>query len=317
MEKFDMKIPNLKPVVIRNDQPASSEDKPKGTGMSRREFIGAMGASLGGACLLGTLNASPVFAESTAQQNAILYDSTKCIACHACEYACKDVNQLKGDPSSDAGLVANTWLKVTSTEVTVNGKTSVIHTRLACRHCGACVKVCPSKALTQRDDGIVLMNPNKCIGCRYCFEACPFNIPRYGDDGAMRKCILCSGRVDKREKPGCVQVCPVEALTFGPRANIVISGRERVQALITEGYSNAYLYGDAELGGTPLMYVLGYSPEVYKFPQLPLEPKEPMTLKDLAIPLGGILGLSLVAIWGFKYIQGRKIKQAKGTSSQK
>jgi len=283
------------------------QEKQQGGGISRREFVEALGIGLGSACVLGALDPTIVLADGALPEKAILYDSTKCIACHTCEKACKTTYHLEGEVRVDGGLNANTWLKVTASEVTLSdGTSALIYNRLACMHCGSCADVCPSKALVQRDDGIVTMNPDKCIGCRYCHAACPFDIPRYGDDGTMRKCILCWGRVDDGLKPACVEACPTGALAFGYRSDLVERGRERVSALIDEGYSEAYLYGDKELGGTPLLHILAYSPNIYGLPDLPLEKQKPMTLGDLWKPLAGIIGVAAIAFGGVSYMKGRK-----------
>jgi Fe-S-cluster-containing dehydrogenase component len=330
-------------------------DKSNNKGMSRREFVGVLGAGLGGACLLGTLGATEVLADSAVPQRAILYDSTRCIGCHTCELACKIVNKLPGDvvvnpvtttvtdstgtissitsetaaattstvtitttttstPSITIGgdLTADTWLKVVPSEITLDDESNVsICRRYACMHCGSCAKVCPSKAIVQRDDGIVTVDSGKCIGCHYCFEACPFDVPRYGADGAMRKCIMCSGRVDEGLEPACVEACPVDALTFGYISDRVETGSESIGILKEEGFDNAYLYGDKELGGIPLIYVLPYSFGKYNLPVLPLEKQKPLRLRDMLTPMGIIAALAAVSFGGIEYIKGRGDKKNK------
>ena len=116
---------------------------------------------------------------------------------------------------------------------------------------------------------------------------------------------MCSGRVDIGQEPACVETCPAKALTFGYRDDIIAQGRERVLALVNQGYKDAYLYGDDELGGTPLMYILAYSPEVYNFPDVPAESPPPI---DLWKPMGLVLGLGLVAAGGLKYFGDKQAK---------
>ncbi len=85
-------------------------------------------------------------------------------------------------------------------------------------HCGepACAKVCPAGAITKRgEDGIVVVDKEKCIGCHYCFFACPFGVPQYTDEG-MDKCDCCIGNgVEPGDMPHCVATCPTQALQFG------------------------------------------------------------------------------------------------------
>ncbi len=80
----------------------------------------------------------------------------------------------------------------------------------------ACVQICPEKAISKRtEDGIVVVNRRKCVGCRSCAKACPFHIPQYGKAGVMQKCDLCLERLGQGKLPSCVATCPGEALKFG------------------------------------------------------------------------------------------------------
>ena len=90
---------------------------------------------------------------------------------------------------------------------------------IACNHCEdpACTKVCPSGAMHKRDDGLVVVNEEVCIGCRYCHMACPYGAPQYNAaKGHMTKCDGCHTRVADGKKPICVVSCPLRALDFGP-----------------------------------------------------------------------------------------------------
>jgi NAD-dependent dihydropyrimidine dehydrogenase PreA subunit len=165
-----------------------------------------------------------------------------------------------------------------------------------------------------------MMNPEKCIGCHYCHAACPFDIPRYGEDGAMQKCIFCSSTVNNRLElglePACVRYCPTDALKYGEREEILEIGRERVQALIDAGNAKAYLHGENELGGLPVMYVLGDSPDVYGLPPLPMESQKPITWKDFGMPVGIIAGVAALAVGGITYIRNRGEKEGGEKTSE-
>ncbi len=203
-------------------------------------------------------------------------------------------------------LDADSWVNVKVWDTTfADGFIVSLYVRQSCMHCGSCAKVCPAKALVQREDGIVTMDPEKCIGCHYCHAACPFDIPRYGEDGAMRKCIMCYERVDEGKEPACVEVCPTNALTFGYRDELVNDGKDMISELAEEGNSAAYLYGEDELGGTPLMYALPYSYDIYGLPELPLEAQTPITWKDFGKPLAWMAGIAAVAVGGITYIKNR------------
>ncbi len=323
-------------------------------GLSRRDFIGALGIGLGSACILGSLETVNVLANTANRQRAILYDSTKCIGCHTCEKACKIANNLPGSLPTvtentitgtttettstisettsaitsvttsttpavtvGGGLDADTWLKVTVEQTTsTDDSVDYICTRHACMHCGSCAKVCPAKALVQREDGIVTMNPEKCIGCHYCHAACPFEIPQYGKDGAMQKCTMCYKRVDEGKEPACVEACPTNALSFGFRDVLLPKGKETVITLKEEGYSNAYLYGEDELGGIPLVYALPDSFKLYGLPKLPLEEQIPVTWKDFTLPIGIVAGIAALTVGGITYIKNRGNKTAVEESSK-
>jgi anaerobic dimethyl sulfoxide reductase subunit B (iron-sulfur subunit) len=85
-------------------------------------------------------------------------------------------------------------------------------------HCEnpACVNVCPAGAMTKRADGIVLVNQDQCIGCRYCEWACPYGAPQFDErKGVMSKCTLCEDLVAQGQNPACVDSCPARALGFG------------------------------------------------------------------------------------------------------
>jgi tetrathionate reductase subunit B len=90
---------------------------------------------------------------------------------------------------------------------------------IVCNHCerAICTTVCPVKATYKRpEDGIVMINPHRCIGCRYCMAACPYNVwfisPRYN---IVEKCDFCQKRVDQGKIPACVEACPTQAMVFG------------------------------------------------------------------------------------------------------
>jgi formate dehydrogenase iron-sulfur subunit len=315
-----------------------TKNNPQGAGISRRDFIGGLGAALGGVCILGAMDTTVVSAAG--KKRAILYNSTKCVGCHYCEAACRNYNNLSGEvildlkalPSSitrpltynnvkiesvpavvDDDRDAERWLRVIQKEITLeDGETRNVFMRHSCTHCGLCVEVCPSGAIVKRDDGIVTMNPDKCIGCHYCYQACPFDIPRYrieGVDKAMQKCIMCFDRVDEGKEPACVQACPMDALTFGDYEDMVYQGQEMVSYLKNLDYGDAYLYGEKELGGIGLMYVLPYSYDKYGLPDLPLKEQKAITWKDFVSPVGwgvGIAAVAALAYNGIKFIKNRK-----------
>ena len=139
-------------------------------------------------------------------QKGFLYDQQYCIGCQACQVACRVRNNLT------PGVYPR---KATNYQLGLNG----IRLSLACNHCErpACVEVCPVGALTKRsEDGVVVHDPEVCIGCLSCQAACPYDAPQYNDiTGKMVKCDMCAERVDLGEDPACVSACPLKVLTIG------------------------------------------------------------------------------------------------------
>lgn len=144
-----------------------------------------------------------------AKQYGFIIDKERCVDCRACVTACKSVNGI------ELGIA---WRRVTTAWKGSFPKTTFQSVSMTCNHCGkpACVAVCPQKAISKRsEDGIVIVDRSKCIGCRTCGTACPYQAPQYGKEGLMQKCSLCLGRVIAGRQPACVSTCPAGALSFG------------------------------------------------------------------------------------------------------
>ena len=139
----------------------------------------------------------------------MVIDQRRCIGCHSCSVACRVWNEVPED------IIYNPVLSTG-----VEGEWPNVHRNwlpTLCMHCEkpACEKVCPAGAISKREqDGIVTVDKDKCIGCHYCFFACPFGVPEYTEAG-MDKCDACLGngvKIDEGEKPHCVATCPTRAL---------------------------------------------------------------------------------------------------------
>lgn len=151
------------------------------------------------------------------KQLGFYFDQTLCTGCKACQIACKDKNDLPVGVSwrRVAEYSGGTWMEKNGT-FTPNVFT--YYTSIACNHCDdpICVTVCPTTAMSKNEDGIVTVNPDKCVGCRYCEWACPYGAPQYDKaKGVMTKCNLCLDYLAKGEQPACVAACPSRALEFG------------------------------------------------------------------------------------------------------
>jgi anaerobic dimethyl sulfoxide reductase subunit B (iron-sulfur subunit) len=152
------------------------------------------------------------------KQLAFSVDLSKCTGCKACQVACKDKNNLP------MGVIWRRVFEYSGGSWQVQGDIAVPNVftyfvSAACMHCEkpACVDVCPAGSMTKRADGIVLINQDQCIGCRYCQWACPYGAPQFDEaKGVMSKCTFCEDLLAKGERPACVDGCPFRALDFGP-----------------------------------------------------------------------------------------------------
>jgi len=264
---------------------------------------------------------------------AILYDATKCTACRGCQAACKQWNENDENipsPTDKIGVKAKntgsyenppdlspqTWIKMRFTEVEANGKIRWLFTRQACMHCtdAGCVKVCPNGSLYHHELGFVAYNKDTCTGCGYCIDACPFHVPRSTRNiitgiAKMDKCTFCTtqglDRIAEGWEPACVKTCPPKALKYGDRNELVAEGKKRIQELKTRGWANANLYGEKELDGLHVMYVLDDNPEVYKLPADPQVSAAAIAWKDVIQPVGwAVGGLTLIGL-GMNYLVAR------------
>lgn len=162
----------------------------------------------------------------------MVVDQERCLGCWSCAVVCKSENNVplggwwnriltEGDdldaPRAERGRLEMDWLP------------------LACQHCenAPCVKVCPVAATYHRDDGIVMQDSDRCIGCRYCMIACPYGVRTFNWGrperptpyetgmvaarplGTVEKCTLCVHRIDEGQVPSCVWSCPAQARIFG------------------------------------------------------------------------------------------------------
>jgi Fe-S-cluster-containing dehydrogenase component/formate-dependent nitrite reductase membrane component NrfD len=145
----------------------------------------------------------------TPKNYGFVIDNRKCIGCHACSTACKSENEV---PLG----VYRTWVKYVEQGVYPNTRRHFQVTR--CNHCAnpPCVRICPTEAMYQRDDGIVEFDNRACIGCKACLQACPYDaIYIDPDSGTAAKCHYCAHRTDIGLEPACVVVCPEQAIIAG------------------------------------------------------------------------------------------------------
>lgn len=193
----------------------------------------------------------------------MVIDLKSCVGCYSCVMACKAEN---------ATPAHTFWNRVIAKEEGKYPAARLTYTPVSCMHCEnpSCVNVCPTGASYKRQDGIVMVDDKKCIGCGYCVNACPYDArillhkyegsyPKFGlteyeqqgsskhSEGTVEKCTFCVHRVDKGLEPACVKTCPAKARHFGDLSD---PNSEPSRLL-------------AEREGTVLLEHLGTKPKVY------------------------------------------------------
>jgi tetrathionate reductase subunit B len=157
---------------------------------------------------------------------ALIVDITRCNGCYNCQIACKD-EHVGNDwtpyakPQPDTGQF---WMKVTDIVRGTVPKVKMAYMHDICQHCddAPCMKACKQSAIYKREDGIVIIDPEKCVGSRSCVDACPYGVIYFNDDlNISQKCTMCAHLLDKGWKePRCVDACPTDALRFGEESDL-------------------------------------------------------------------------------------------------
>lgn len=282
--------------------------------LNRRSFLSGMAAG-GAAAGVAAGASSPAGAEGLDRAPkprlpgalGLLYDSTLCVGCKACVAGCKSANGMPPDISPDQavwnegtwdtakGLSAKTLNVIRvyqhgTVEEKDREEDGFAFIKRQCLHCvdPSCVSCCPVSAMIKDPvTGIVRNDPDRCIGCRYCVFACPFQVPKYELDkaaGKIRKCELCSHRLAEGQLPGCVESCPTGATLFGRVEDLHAEAKRRTKLASGDTYvyprgdiSGKYgpdtpphekiveatyrkeVYGEAVLGGTQTLYLSAVS----------------------------------------------------------
>ncbi len=157
------------------------------------------------------------------KQYAFYFNASECIGCKACQVACKDKNNLPIGTLYRRVFHYGGGSWVTENGFQVPDNVFAYSVSTACQHCQnpICKEVCPAAAISKGEDGIVVIDSNKCIGCRYCEWACPYGAPQFNEElSVMTKCDLCKDLLAKGENPACVDSCPMRCLEVGELSDL-------------------------------------------------------------------------------------------------
>ncbi len=256
--------------------------------ITRRAFIkGSIAAAGSVVAGTGIAKAAKSLTGEKKEPLATLLDIRKCIGCEECVHACREVNVAKYPepekpfpkmypktvPVQDWSdkrdvidrLTPYNWLFIQRASITVNGEKSELTIPRRCMHCEnpPCVKLCPWGAAKQEKNGLSRIDADLCLGGAKCKNVCPWSIPErqtgvglyldllpaFAGNGIMYKCDRCYNRLEKGEIPACIEVCPENVQSIGPRSEILKQAHSLAKEI------NGYVYGEHENGGTHTIYV--------------------------------------------------------------
>lgn len=238
-------------------------------GLDRREFLKRT-AVITGSALIGSGKTASAGegSQGSPEGFGVLVDTTLCIGCRRCEWACNEWNKNPNQPvksfedKSVFGKIRRTHAQTFTVVNRFFGRkdSKPIYVKKQCMHCEdpACLSACFVDAFKKTKKGAVVYNAGVCVGCRYCMVACPFDIPayEYNDPITPRvtKCTFCFDRISKdSQAPACVQICPTETLRFGKRSDLINLAHERIRNNPRKYVD--HVYGENEVGGTSWLYL--------------------------------------------------------------
>jgi len=244
--------------------------------------------------------------------NALLIDYTRCTGCRGCQVSCKEWNQLGvqktsfftgGGYQNPPRLSSTSWNLITFNEIeSENGDFDRVFGKKQCQHClePSCVAVCPVTAMQKSEKGPVTYDQDRCIGCRYCQVACPFDVPAFEWHSAnpkISKCTLCFDRTEAGMETACAKTCPTDAIMYGERDDLIREAERRIAA--RPDYYINHIYGRFEVGGTNVLHLsnvpfeeLGMRMDLPKTPYItrtkPVMAAVPYVMTGLAATLGSL-----------------------------
>lgn len=250
--------------------------------VNRREFLCNVGVVGAGAAAV-TLPAVRVLASSEVSSPVdpmgVLVDIPNCIGCRKCEYACQEAAGSNPPPLEtfeDKSPFVDYRRPIPHSHTVINrfenpaAADRPIYAKVNCLHClhPACASACLVGAFRKEASGAVVYDAWKCMGCRYCMVACPFQIPTYEYEKPLtpqvRKCTLCADKIAKEGGvPACVAICPNDCMVYGRRSELLKLAHDKI-ARSPEVYVD-HVYGEHEAGGTSWLYLSTVPFEQLKF----------------------------------------------------
>ena len=256
--------------------------------------------------------------KAPAEAVGLLYDATRCIGCKACVAACREANDLPADPGPFTDAIYQAPIDLNDRTKNIiklyKDADSLSYMKVQCMHCidPACASACMLGALSKDAQGIVSWEGSRCVGCRYCQMACPFNIPKFewqARNPKIVKCELCRHLLARGGIPACAGACPREAVLFGRREDLLADAKKRIAD--EPGRYVPKVYGESDGGGTQVLYLSAVPFEKLGLPDLGDAPvPEAARLIQHGIYRGFIAPAALYAILGAVAFRNRR--QASG-----
>lgn len=237
--------------------------------MTRRGLLKVLGAAAGAAAIAPATAEARAARKSNPDDLGLLFDATLCVGCRACSIGCRDANGLPPDVAMIGGAPYDAPADLNGSTMSVirlwSTEKETGYLKAQCMHCAdpACTSVCMMGALHKGKRGVVQYDVERCVGCRNCQIACPFNVPKFEWAAAspkIIKCELCRHRWEKGKGPACAEVCPRGAVISGSRPELLAEARRRLAAT-PKAYQGG-IYGETEGGGTACLYLspVGFGP---------------------------------------------------------